>query len=97
MPRGRKPAARRTRILTMALDEELLTKVELLLWSDAEKKIPYGAHQRLFTNLLQQMFETRKMDLSPYAGSLPGAFQVRGTPATLDVLRSLLENKGSGG
>lgn len=36
------------------LPESLVAKVDLLLWSELEEKIPYGAWGKLIENLLQK-------------------------------------------
>lgn len=42
----------------IALPEDLVGRLELELFSEVEGKIPMGAHQKFFTNLLRGYFET---------------------------------------
>lgn len=88
------PAPRRirpARALTTHLDEELLAKVDLLLVDDVEGKVPKGAYQRLFTTLLQRMFEEEEMDIGPELNQPFGIYKIRATPATLAALRQRLK------
>jgi len=62
-----------------------------MLFSEVERRVPKGAYQRFFLSLLSIVFETEEMDLSPYAGSLPGELIIRGRPETLARLRAVLE------
>jgi hypothetical protein len=51
MPRARKvirPVRKNT-----SIPEDLALKVELLLWSDAEQRVPLGAFQELLVQLLE--------------------------------------------
>lgn len=88
---NRRLRARATRVINLALDEELLGKVEILLFSPAEDRVPKGAYQRLFNRLMREMFESRELDLAPYAGTLPGTAVIRGGETAIAALRRLLE------
>lgn len=43
--------------LELALPESVRTKVDLLLWSEAEGRVPRGAYQQFFLGLLNDYFE----------------------------------------
>jgi hypothetical protein len=38
------------------IPEDLKARLDLLLWSDLEQRVPLGAYQRLFIELLNQYF-----------------------------------------
>lgn len=95
MTRGRKPLVNPTVSKDIHFDAALITRAELLLFSEAEGRVPKGAYQRFFNHLLASFFDTREMDLSPYAGTLPGEMTVRGRPEVIDRLKQLLEKGGA--
>jgi hypothetical protein len=82
-----------TRLLHTALDERLLAKVDLVLFSKAENRVPKGAYQRFFSRLLSWFFETKEVDLAPYVGSLPGECVVRANEATVLRLVAAFERR----
>ena len=91
--RGRPPALRRTRNLTTALDEELLTRLDLHLFSEVEGRVPKGAYQSFLHARLREFFDSISLDLAPFAGSLPGTQTVRGSTLAIEVLSTLLKGK----
>jgi hypothetical protein len=93
MTRGRPPSIRRSRPLNVHLDEELLTRVDILLFSELESRVPKGAYQKLFNSLLTQWLDQRELDLAPYLGSLPGEHLVLGHAETLAALNQHLTGR----
>jgi len=91
MTRGRKPNVIPSVQTNVSLPETWRTKVDLLLYSELEGRVPKGAYQRFFLERLHEYFETKGLDLSPYTGSLPGEMVVRGRPAVIEQLQALLE------
>jgi len=91
MPRGRKPNVEPSSALNLSLPETWRARLDVMLLSEVEGRVPKGAYQRFFLNLLSIFFETQELDLSPYCGSLPGELVVRGRPETLARLRAVLE------
>lgn len=89
--RGRPPLVQPTRKLNTALDETLLTRVDLVLFSELESRVPKGAYQKLINELLRRWLDSRELDLAPYVGALPGQHVVAGRPDTLALLTSTLE------
>lgn len=79
--------------LLLKLPESDRARVDLLLWSEAESRVPQGAYLRFFRRLLEFFFSTRELDLSPYLGVLPGERVVRCTPETAELLETLLRSK----
>ncbi len=75
------------------LPEDLRAKMDLHLFSEAEQRVPKGAHQRFISQLLREFFDSKSLDLAPYTGTLPETFKIRGSPRSVDTLISLLEER----
>lgn len=54
---GRPTLINPTVSIHMQIRRDLMTKVDLLLYSNVEGKVPYGAYQRFFTERLNEYFE----------------------------------------
>ncbi len=54
MPRT--PNIEKSASLNLRLDEGLLAKLSLFLWSDAEGRVPVGAYKRFFEERLVEFF-----------------------------------------
>lgn len=91
MTRGRKPLVEPSIATHLHLPASWRTKLDLVLYSQVEGRIPKGAYQRFFLNRLVEFFDTREFDLGPYIGSLPREHLVRARPATLEQLERLLQ------
>ena len=50
----------RTIYKNIGLPEDLVAKVELELFSEVEGKIPFGAQQEFFTELLREYFNNKQ-------------------------------------
>lgn len=88
---GRRPLIRPTVSLDVHIDAELRTRLDLLLWSEAEGRVPKGAYQRVFNALISQFLDHKTLDLSRFLGTLPGEATVRGHPMTIECLAEILE------
>ena len=77
----------------MALDSALMALVNLELYSEAEQRIPFGAHQRFFSQLIREYFERGVLDLAPFAGCEPGAFVIRGSKVAVRMLERTLKGE----
>jgi len=78
--------------VNVAIPQDLHGKMFLLLYSELEQRVPVGAYSRLFSELLRDYFQNRKLDLAPYLGSADsGAFLVSANPQTLSLLKTLLD------
>lgn len=53
---GRPARILRTVSKNIALPEDLVSRIELELYSDLEEKIPFGAQQRFFEEVLREHF-----------------------------------------
>lgn len=91
MARGRKPNVEPSLATNLHLPESARTRLDLLLYSPLEGRVPKGAYQRFFLERLSDFFGTRTLDLSPYVSALPGVHVVRGSPETLAVLEAALQ------
>jgi hypothetical protein len=45
--------------LTLHLPEDIRTKVDLILWSKMEQRVPKGAYQAFFVKLIEDYFKRR--------------------------------------
>jgi hypothetical protein len=95
--RGRKPLVEPSIPTHLHLPASWRTKLDLILYSPVEGRIPKGAYQRFFLNRLVEFFDTREMDLGPYLGSLPREHLLRARPATIEALTRLLQQAPSQG
>ena len=91
MTRGRKPNIEPSIATNLHLPESVRTRLDLLLFSEVEGRVPKGAYQRFFLERLAEFFSTRPLDLSPYVGTLPGERTVRGHPQAIAVLEAALQ------
>lgn len=91
--RGRPPAAVPSRPINTHLDEALMARLDLELYSELESRVPKGAYQRFFNTLLREYFASRQLDLAPFLGTLPGEATVRGDKLVVERLEAHL--KGS--
>lgn len=91
MPARKKPIP--SVYLRVALPEDLRLRLDLLLFSPLENRVPMGAYSEFLQRLLKAHFEHRDLDLSPYAGTLPGTCVVRASPFTISTLKTLLGDR----
>jgi len=80
----------RTQLLHVAVPEPDLARLQLHLFSDLEQRVPKGAYQSWIVERIREFFGWRALDLAPWADSPPGAYVVRGEPATIEALRKTL-------
>ena len=96
MTRGRKRSIVPSVALNLALPEDWRVRVDLLLHSEFEGRVPKGAYQRFFLERLVDFFETQALDLGPYLGTLPGEASVRGRPTAVAKLETHLRSINAG-
>lgn len=87
---GRRANTIPSRPLHVMLASYDLERVDQLLWSEFENRVPVGAYQKFFTTLIRQHLGQEELDLAPFTGSLPGEFVIRGETATIQHLKSIL-------
>lgn len=68
---------------------ELRAKLDLLLVSEVEGRIPLGEISAFITSLLRRHFEEQTLDLQPYG--FPAGFFVRGPAEMLKAVRLSFE------
>lgn len=90
MPRPKSPIERR--VVKVVLPLDLATRFELSKASPTDGSLPFALWQEFFTRALREHFELQTLDIGALAG-LPQSLPVRGHPATISLLRTLLERK----
>lgn len=93
MTRGRKPNVEPTSSINLHLPETLRVRLDLLLYSELEGRVPKGSYLRFFSARLVEFFSHRTLDLAPFLNALPGTHVVSGTPETLAALQQALTAK----
>jgi len=88
--RGRRPNIEPSVATNLHLPETVRARLDLLLFSELEGRVPKGAYQRFFLERLQEFFTFKTRDLSPQLGLAPGSCIVRATPEALLFLESYL-------
>ena len=92
----RKPAVVPNRHIHTTLPKDISDRVDLLLFSEAEGRVPQGAIQSLLVRLLREFFDHHQLDLAPFVGSLPGEHIIQANDHTLFVLSTLLKGESHG-
>lgn len=77
----------------LRLPAPLVERLQLVLWSELENRVPFGATQDLFTTLLRRYFDERQLDVSAWLGQPPDTSHITATPSTLDALSRLFTSK----
>lgn len=93
MSRGRKPNIIPTEEIHLRLRRDLITRLRVLFFSEAEQRVPYGALNRFFEEQISRSLDFRQLDLAPYTGCLPGIHTIRAEAATIELLRKTLEQE----
>ncbi len=76
--------------LTTALPLDAYTQLTTHLFSPLENRVPHNAYATFLADRIREFFSSRPLDLSPYNGTNPGTFSVRGSPESIAELRRLL-------
>jgi len=93
--RGRRPNIEPSVATNLHLPETVRTRLDLLLFSELEGRVPKGAYQRFFLERLQEFFTTKSKDLSAQLGLVPGSCIVKATPEALLFLESHLSQESA--
>lgn len=84
----RKPAVTPNKHLHTTIPADLAARLDLLLWSELENRVPQGAYQDFICNAIRDFFNKRTVDVSPYLpDTSPGQHFIT---ATSDTLRLVL-------
>lgn len=79
----RKPQLDPPVALQLMLPESVRTRLDLLLFSEVEGRIPQGSYQRFFLERIHEFFSWRKLDLGE------GRF-IAGPPEAIEYVKELL-------
>lgn len=90
---AKRPALIPSQQLNVALPLPLYTQLTGHLYSALEGRVPHGAYSRFMIEVLREYFASRQLDLAPFAATDPGAFLVRGSPETLEILERTLKGE----
>ncbi len=91
----RKPAVTPNKHLHTTIPADLAARLDILLWSELENRVPQGAYQEFICNAIRDFFNKRTIDLAPYLPeATPGQHMITGTPNTLRLLLTVL-NQGA--
>ena len=90
MTRGRRPNIGPSVATNLHLPETVRTRLDLILFSELEGRVPKGAYQRFFLERLQEFFTTKSADLSALLGLAPGSCIVKARPEALLLLEAVL-------
>lgn len=86
MTRGRRPNVEPSIATNLHLPESVRTRLDLVLFSELEGRVPKGAYQRFFLERLQEFFTTRALDLSASLGLAPGQGIIKCRPEAHSAL-----------
>lgn len=81
--------------LELMLPQTVRTRLDLVLYSPLENRVPKGKYQEFFLTLLNDWWESRSLDLSEF-GFPPGSV-VKATKPVIDALRQRLLETGEKG
>ena len=87
----RKPNLERSVQLCLKLPESWRAKVDLLLFSELEGRVPKGRYLDFFVELLRERFESKQLDLAPFG--LPPGYFVRGPKDMIEALERKLKSE----
>lgn len=85
MPRPSKPTER----LNLRLPLDLKVRLDLLLVSELEARVPYGDYTNFFSERLREFLEWKTLDLGPYG--FPKGYFIRGPKEMVDSLEVQLK------
>ena len=75
-------------MLNVALPLDVHTRLSAQLYSELEGRVPVGAYQRFFVEMIRERFEGKSLDLAPFIPEAPaGAFIVNGTTESILALK----------
>ena len=71
-----------------------MDKVDKLMYSEYEQRVPHGTYQKFFTQLLREYFRHERLDLFPWLNCLPSEHVIGAEPATIRLIRDALNRDG---
>lgn len=87
----RRPELDRPTLLNLSLPESVRAKLDLLLFSELEGRVPKGAYQDFFIARIQEFFGWKKISLTPYG--FPEGYFVAGPKEMLEELEKELKRQ----
>ena len=93
---ARRPALVPNTPLNTRISPDLRVKMDLLLFSTLEGRVPKGAYQTFLEARIREFFELKALDLAPYTGQPQGTFIVRGQPVVIEALEATLSTPKEG-
>jgi hypothetical protein len=84
----RKPNLERPTRLETKLPETLRARLDLLLFSELEGRVPKGRYQEFFIERILEFFNSRQLELEPLG--FPQGYFVRGPKEMIDELERRL-------
>lgn len=87
----RRPNLDRPTRLELKLPESVRARLDLLLFSELEGRVPLGAYQEFFLARLREHFDSRRLDLAPYLNCEPGLHIITASPQTVTRLEQALQ------
>lgn len=92
MPRPPSLTPRST--LNLVLRNDLRIKLDILLWSAVEGRVPLGAYREFFEARLAEFFsEAATLNLAPFIPNTDPSLVVRGSPAAIERLKAFLQKE----
>ena len=80
-----------SRRVSAFIPETEAARLDLLLYSEAEGRVPQGSYRAFMLRAIREACEYKSLDLSPYAGTSPGNFVVRGSATAIEILERVLK------
>ena len=95
MTRGRHANLEPSVATNLHLPQSVRDRVDLMLFSELEGRVPKGAYQKFFLGLLGDFFTTRTVDLSRELDLPPGRGLVRAHPDAATALQARLQQSAN--
>ena len=86
----RKPNLDRPIPLTLKLPESVRGRLDLWLFSPLEGRVRQGSYQEFFVERIQEFFEWKRLDLTPYG--FPAGYFIAGPKEMIAALEERLKN-----
>lgn len=86
----RKPDLDRPTQLELSIPESWRTRLDLLLFSEVEGRVPLGRYREFFLERLRDYFDSRRLELAPFG--FPEGAVVSGPKEVIDLLERKLKN-----
>lgn len=79
--------------LHVALPGSVGHRLDLLLYSETEQRIPFGAHQQFITRLVAEYFDRDSLPLEVYLPDAPNGAVVYGSRPVIEFLKKALSEQ----